>query len=269
MYLFDKAKHIHYYEGKPLIGTSGVTDVLSAPLTWWASGLACNTLGWIKELDIRKSTKEEQEKNKQERFANAQKFLDSYEKMNCEEYLKLLDKAYRAHSNTLDKAAKKGTDLHAEAENWVKSVMQGKEIVPHEKILPFVTWSKQNVKRFLWSEAHCYSTTLWCGGITDCGVELNDGSYAIIDFKSAKDAYPSHFFQIAGYDLQISENGLFSYDGKHSMKLDKPITKHIVIPFGMKEVKPVISEFVEQNREMFKHCLALYKVIELNQKINN
>ena len=34
-----------------LTGTSSVVDVLDKPLTWWASGLACAKLGWIKKLN--------------------------------------------------------------------------------------------------------------------------------------------------------------------------------------------------------------------------
>lgn len=36
-----------------------------------------------------------------------------------------------------------------------------------------------------------------------------------MDFKSSKEAYLSQFFQIEGYDIAISENGIFDADGKH------------------------------------------------------
>jgi hypothetical protein len=266
MYSFDNANHIHTFEGKPLCGTSSIMDVLYKPLTWWASGLACAELGWIKPLDSRKSNKEEINLQQIQREKVAQEFLDKYKTMTPLEYTKLLDKAYRAHTATLNKAATKGTNLHSEAENWVKSVMKGNEIKPHEKILPFVRWAKENVKRFLWSEAHCYSTTLWCGGISDCGVELNNGEYAIIDFKSSKEAYPSSFFQIAGYQLQIEENGLVSSNGKYFKMLEKSITQHIVIPFGANDPKPVFSGDIEGNKEAFKACLFLYKKLNNNNQ---
>jgi hypothetical protein len=261
MYKFNKEEHIHTFEGKPLIGTSSVMDILSKPLTWWASGLACNTLGWIKPLDTRKkNTPEELEKNDKERIESAIKFLELYKEMTPQEYCKLLDKAYRAHSSTLDKSAKKGTDLHKELEDFVKGKMG---IIPvreyDEKITPFIKWSNENVKTFLFSEAHCYSITLWTGGIIDCGVELMNGEYAIIDFKSSKDAYKSQFYQIGGYDLQITENGIFSPNGKLSKKLDRAITKHIVVPFGKVDATPVISGDTEGNKEGFLACLVLYK----------
>ena len=80
--------------------------------------------------------------------------------------------------------------------------------------------------------------------------ELNNGEIAIIDFKSAKDAYASHFFQAGGYDLQITENGGFDFEGKQLFKLDKPITQHIIVPFGAKEPYPVVSRLIEENKEL-------------------
>jgi len=100
------------------------------------------------------------------------------------------------------------------------------------------------------------------GGISDVGVELMNGEIAIIDFKSSKEAFSTHFFQIAGYDLQISENGWFDKDGKLLGKLDKPITRHIVVPFGAKVVTPVVSENVLAHRTAFKHAIGLYKVMQ-------
>ncbi len=262
-YKFDFERHLHSLDGKPLIGTSTVINVLSKPLTWWASGLAVGELGWRKPIDWRTAKGGAWELDALDRAKHAEPYLETIKTLTPEEYVTLLDKAYKAHSVKLKDSAKEGTDLHAEAEDWVKSMMRGTGIMPHEKILPFVNWAKVNVKRFLWSEAHCYSRELWVGGVSDCGAELNDGAYCIIDFKSSKEAYPSQAFQIAGYDIQITENGLFSSDGKHTKKIDKPFTKHIVIPFGAKECVPVVFTDVEGNREAFKACLLLHKKLNV------
>jgi hypothetical protein len=45
-------------------------------------------------------------------------------------------------------------------------------------------------------------------------VELNDGTIAVIDFKSSKDAYPEQFWQCAGYDILVSENGGYTAEGE-------------------------------------------------------
>jgi hypothetical protein len=106
---------------------------------------------------------------------------------------------------------------------------------------------------------HCYSKVYWLGGITDAGAELNDGSYVIIDFKSSKDAYPSQFCQIAGYDIELSENGGFNSEGEKIFTLDKPISKYIIIPFGSEKAKISIVDAVEIHKDVFLNILAVHK----------
>jgi len=110
------------------------------------------------------------------------------------------------------------------------------------KINPFIEWARKNVKKYLWSEVHCYSEKNWIGGISDVGIELNDGRVGIFDFKSAKEAYDSHFFQIAGYDIQISENGGFDAEGNKTFTLPKPLEFYAVIPFGAENIIPIFNE---------------------------
>ncbi len=265
-YSFNREKHIHTLNDKPLLGTSTVMDVLAKPLTWWASGKAVETLGWIKAGDWKK-LKSEEEKNSDimRRLAHVRPYFEKIKNLpNATAYLALLDKAYRAHADNLKVTAKDGTNLHAEAEAWVKGNIKEAHIPPHEKIEPFVRWARDNVKRYLWSEAHCYSERLWVGGISDCGVELTNGEYAIVDFKSSKEAYLSQAFQVAGYDIQVTENGIFSESGKHSMKLDKLITKHIIVPFGAENCVPVIFPNVDQNKKAFEACVELHKILNIN-----
>ena len=131
-----------------------------------------------------------------------------------------------------------------------------------ERIKPFIEWTDRNVEKFLWSEMHCYSETFWVGGISDCGALLKTGKTVIIDFKSSKEAYASHFFQIAGYDLQISENGGYDSEGNKIFTLENPIDGYIVIPFRSEDSVPGYDFDVDKNREAFKACLTLYKITE-------
>lgn len=259
-YTDRKGEHLHSLGGKPLIGTSTVLSVIAKPLTWWASGMAVGKLGWVNS------------KNKfggryvstplEDRIRAAEPVLEQIRHMDAESYVSLLDEAYKAHSVKLKDSAKAGTDLHAELEDWVKGSMgRPSRMVFDPRIEPFVEWSRANVRKFLWSEGHCYSETMWTGGISDAGAELNDGSICIIDFKSSKEAYASQFFQIGGYDLEISENGVFDAAGNLIMRLDGPITRHIIVPFGASKVMPVAVDSVEENREAFKAALSLYKVM--------
>lgn len=249
MYNFNKEKHLHAFDGKALTGTSTVMGVIAKPLTWWASGLACQTLGWRNPKKVDKET----------RHQEAETALGMIKALDADSYLSLLDKAYRAHSEVLQTTAEAGTDLHAELERYVKNTMEGKEESYDDKIKPFIEWSEKNVKRFLWSEMHTYSTQYWLGGITDAGAELNNGEYAIIDFKSSKEAYPSQFWQIAGYDIQLQENGGYTSEGKKMFTLDKPVTQHIIVPFGAKDVYPVVSREVESGKRAFLAALTIYR----------
>jgi len=127
-------------------------------------------------------------------------------------------------------------------------------------IQSFINWTNENVDKFLWSELHCYSLEMWCGGITDCGVLLKNGQVGILDFKSAKESYDSHFIQCAGYDLLISENGGFTSEGKKIFQLDKPIEFYGVVPFGAKEFTVDFKYDTVGLREGFKSASCLYKL---------
>ena len=258
VYQFDSEQHIHTLNGKPLTGTSSVVGVLYKPLSWWASGKAVEILGWTNSKKVKK----------EERIKTAEQSLKEIKELTPEEYLKLLDKAYRNHYSSLNKSAKKGTDLHAILEKYVKSQLgQDYKLTEEETKLvePFIKWSEKNVKKFIASEAHCYSKELWVGGITDCIAELNDGSVAVIDFKSSREAYPSQFLQTAGYAIQIEDNGLFSANGKLSKKLDKPITKLIIVPFGAEEIVPSIRNQIDQYKQGFKSAVNLYRLLGMDK----
>lgn len=252
-YIFDDSQHLHLLDGKPLTGTSSVGKVLGNPaLTWWASGLAMEKFG---RLDPKKNTPEAVKTALEDGFARVKA-------LSLSEYNKLLGEAYKAHSVRLKDAAQKGTDLHAELEDYVKATMGLRPAKKYdEKIKPFIDWSKKNVKRFLASEAHCYDEELWVGGIVDAVAELNDGKYAIIDFKSAKDAYTGHFIQCSGYAIEAEKNGLFSEDGEHSKKLEKPIDVLIVVPFGAEKVEPHLRYDVDSYKQGFRNCVQLYRLL--------
>ena len=267
-YHFDDTQHLHTFDGKALTGTSTVMEVLSKPLTWWASGLAVSKLGWTKAKDWKLlKTDEQKVEDLKRRIDFTSPVFEMIKGMTIEDYIALLDSAYKAHAEKLVKSASAGTDLHEILEHYVKGHIKGQEIIEDEKIMPFVEWTKKNVKHFLGSETHCYSENLWCGGITDAVAELNNGEIAVIDFKSAKDAYPAHFFQAGGYDLQITENGGFDEKGNQLFKLTKPITQHIIVPFGAVKPYPVVSRLVAENKEAFRSALSLYRIInKLNKE---
>lgn len=253
-------------EWEQLTGTTTILDVLGKVLTWWASGLAVSKLGWTNSK-VKVNGKYENVSLEQ-RLTHLKPIREAQSKLDDKEYLSLLDEAYKAHSVRLDETADAGTDLHAELERFVKDFMNGVHIkgsidVYDKKIMPFIEWTANNVKRFLWSEGYCYDELLFVGGITDCGAELKDGSYVIIDFKSAKEAYFNHFVQIAIYNLLIEKNGLFNKDGDKVMDLEKPIIKYIVVPFGASKFTIVENNNIKNLKKAGLACVELYRAKSL------
>ena len=253
-FIDEKKQHLHTINEMPAMGISSIVSIISKPLTWWAAELSaveCLETGEkipsIREEYLKASASE-----------NKKKAIDELQKK-----YPIFKKARFAHFSDRNTKADKGTDLHAELETLVKDIMAGKiPEIKNPKVAAFAEWAKANIKRFLWSELYCWSANLWCGGISDAGIELNSGEIAIIDFKSSKEAYFNQFIQIAGYDLLISENGGYDKEGNKIFELEKPITKYIVFPFGAEKPSPSVFTEVVGARKAFEGTLTLYKFIE-------
>jgi hypothetical protein len=265
-YIDEKGEHLHVLDEQPLYGTSSVANVLGKPLAYWASGLAVKEFG---VPDSKVLTKIKNKKNTPQELEalnlSLEGRLNEIKQMSTEEYLKLCDRAYRAHASTLKSKAKEGVNLHAELERFVKDEMAGanKDINEYEaKIHSLIKWSRENVKTHLWSEVNCFSSVNWTGGISDWGVELNNGEIAVVDFKSSKEAYLSQFWQACGYAIQIEENGGYDKDGNKTFELQegKKVSQVIIVPFGAEgEVVPQINVDVAGGKEAFLAMLLLYK----------
>lgn len=257
-YQFSEADHCHTFKGKPLLGTSTVVGVIAKPLTWWASGLAVEKFGWInskKRVNGKYTTIDEKT-----RLEAILPHLEAIKNETPEQFLKRCDEAYKAHSVKLDTSADAGTDLHAELERYVKNTMEDRMATYDDKIVPFITWANENVEKFLWSEIHTFSETLWVGGISDCGVKLKNGQVGIIDFKSSKESYENQFIQCAGYDLQLTENGGYTDTGVKKLELKEPITFYGIVPFGAEKFTVDFRFNTEELREGFKSAVTLYKL---------
>lgn len=261
-YSFDEVNHIHSVDGKPLMGTSTVVGVISKPLTYWAAGLAVAELGWspINGKDKKVIAKEI-------RLPIAAKKFSLIKELSDDDYLKLLDKAYKAHAQKLKTTAADGTDMHAELEKYVKMTIEkhnGEPIATwqaeHPAVKLFADWAFKNVSKFLVSEGYCYSEKLWTGGIVDLVFEDKQKKLGIMDFKSSKEAYLSQFLQIAGYDIAISENGVFDKEGDLLLKPNE-ISYYAVFPFGMEKPEPQFHYDTKGAQEGFKSAVVLYKLI--------
>ena len=254
---------MHTLDGAPLIGTSTVVGVISKPLTWWAAETAA--VECLEAGEKIPTIREEYE----EAVASGDKKagIDALQKK-----YPIFKKARFAHYESKNDKADAGTEMHKALEEYVKDclywVTDGVNGVPVDQplqnkikaVVEFRVWAKTNVKKFLVSEGHCYSRELWVGGITDCMAEMKDGQFAIIDFKSSREAFDGQFIQVAGYDLEQSESGILDAEGNEILPPQK-ITKYIIIPFGAKEFKVEERYNVEELREAFKAAVKLYKLL--------
>jgi hypothetical protein len=259
-YTDEKRSHLHTLDDKPLIGTSTACKIISKPLTWWASGMALEEFGW-------RSPKKHSETD----VANAAAYAwERIRQVSLDDYKEMLDRCYRAHDTRKKDAASDGVDMHADLERYVKHAIEAHEGKPFitnldyaQKTAAFSVWAVTNVQKFLWSEAHCYSERLWVGGISDCGVLMNDGKVAVLDFKSSKDAYFDQFVQAAGYAIQIEENGLHNKDGERIAVEVGPITALYIVPFGSDDPTPRAHYDVEGRKADFEAAVRLYKGSEI------
>lgn len=251
----DEGKaHLHSFDGKPLLGTSTVVNVLAKNLTWWASELsAVECLERGEHIPtIREEYLEAKKKGKVG--------IDTLQKK-----YPIFKDARFAHFRDMNSKAKKGTDMHSTLENYVNKCLRLNEGKPlpdkteDKKLENFINWSILNVKRFMYSEKYIYSTKLWVGGIFDLMFEHNDGKICIGDFKSSREAFDGHFIQISGYDLQQSENGIFTAEG---VKIAEPqkVEAYYVFPFGSEKFEVGVRFNVEELREGFRNCVNLYKL---------
>lgn len=258
-FIDEKGEHLHTLDGRPLVGTSTALGVMAKPLTYWAAGLALEKFGWspINDKKTKKKFPREQ------RLLLAKPKFEEVKGLDLEKYLDLLDEGYYAHTKKLKDTATQGTDMHAQLEDYVKHAISSGDFEyagDFEPVKIFSEWAKGRVKRFLWSELHSYSEKHWLGGISDCGFEDVEGKYAILDFKSSKEAYLSQFFQNAGYDIQLTENGGgFDKDGNKIFELDKPISYYAVLPFGMENPQVQTYHDVAGGKEAFLAAVTLYK----------
>ena len=218
-YFFDATNHTHKFNDKPLKGTTTVIkEVLPPPLAWYGSGQAVKFLGWYDRNKSRANYLPDEEglPMLEESFAEIKK-------MTPQQFLTLLDKAYKAHNEYKKQRGEEGTNVHDDIEKLVKWAIEKNEgIIPQKDydirhIAEFAKWAEG--KKFIQSEVHVYSEKLWLGGIVDLVFEENGDLY-LGDIKTSKSFYESQFIQMGLYDVQQMENGFFNPEG---VKVGEPI----------------------------------------------
>lgn len=228
-YWFDQTNHIHVLDGKPLYGVTNVLSIISkgGALTQWSANLAStHWLECVKACEILPTSMEIEQWYEDARFK---------------------------HKKTKEEAGKVGTAAHKAIENFVKDGKIDETLPEKERMIfnNFAKWYEDNTVKVLESEKHIWSRGMWIGGIVDLVCEI-EGKIYIADIKTASAIYPENWLQMAAYHLCLEEMGF-----------DKKVEGYIVINLrknGEMEIKK--SYGIEKNKEGFKACLKLFKIIE-------
>ena len=225
-YEFEQGRHIHTLNGKPLMGVTTVLSVISKPaLIQWSANMAVDYI--------------------ENNFPTFEQLYKGEATL-----IDLFKIARTAHRIKKEKAGDWGTELHKAIENYVK----GKGETPFEGTQKeafgnFANWALENKVEFLESEKHIWSREYWIGGICDLVIRINGKKY-IADVKTSSGIYNEHFFQMAAYDLCLSEMGEKDIEGYIVINLKKD---------GTIQTKTVTDML--QNKEAFKAALTLYRII--------
>lgn len=237
MYEFDKKKHLHLLDGKPLTGTTTVLGIISKGdgLIQWSANEA---VSYVKE-------KAETQYNEEDQAVYC--IVENE-----------LEAAKTAWKRSRDKAGTQGTDVHAIIEEIIKEVIKnndgyiltGKNANP--QVQNFLEWAISNKVKFLESELNVYSRDLWIGGIVDMVFEI-DGEVYIGDIKTAKAIYPTNYWQMSAYQYCLTEMGKYAkIKGFKVIRLGKDGSFEV----GENYAYP-------DNIEGFKSALVVYRKLNL------
>jgi hypothetical protein len=167
----------------------------------------------------------------------------------------ILAEARKSHTKKKEAAGDIGKLVHSAVEEYIKNGTeptldeQGIKMFEH-----FRKWATDNKVKFIESEKHLYSESLFVGGILDMVVEI-DGKLWIADVKTGG-VYPEAFYQMAAYQILLED-----------MKEPLEITGHIILGLkkdGTFEEKRSVS--CEEAKEAF---MAAYKIYKITQKVNS
>ena len=237
MYKFNKEKHIHTFNGKPLMGVTSVLSVISKPaLIQWSANMAVDYI----QYNLLQ-------------YYNEDKLFDLYKE------------AKSAHRKKKEKAGDWGTRVHEAIEMGVRilideaggearecdplKIVNNLDEVQTELVKKFFDWAKDNEVKFLECEKNLWSEKLWIGGIVDLVFEMKGQKY-IGDIKTSSGIYKEAFFQMGAYHLMLEELGV------------NDISVYLVINLKKTgEMDFKMAENMKLNQEAFKHALGLYKII--------
>jgi len=116
-------------------------------------------------------------------------------------------------------------------------------------LLKYWEWRKGHDFKPILAEMPLVSERYQFGGTIDCLAEL-DGALVLIDHKTGKGIYEEMFYQLAGYQQLLLENG-------HAIQSAR------ILRIGRDENEGFEEQQVvnlDRHWELFLHCLAIYNL---------
>lgn len=166
----------------------------------------------------------------------------------------------QSYKKVLEESSNKGTFVHELIHEYL--FKEGKEFdvsnpdrlnFLYENINAFKEFEKEHILKPIWGEKSFSNDNY--GGTIDLYCEL-DGKDTILDFKTSKKFYSSHFIQLGAY-IQLLE--------KHNINVEQVAI--LRIKNGEQEIKIVQREDMEKYIELFNKLLeAFYMVYDLNKE---
>lgn len=247
---FNEEAHLYVLDGKPLTGVTTILGIIAKPaLIQWSADEAVKHLGWFNE----KYTDKE---------AALKLLADKWKEiqgLEAEAFYALLCEARTQHAKRKTAAGAIGTDVHAWIEQQVKNAIANNNGKLENASIPediqkiavgFVTWAQTNNITFLESEKRLYSREHWYAGTCDL-LFLKDGKKYVGDIKTSSGIYGREFFfQMAGYQIALEEQGEKDIFGSTIIRCGKD---------GSFEVKDSFD--LESDKAGFLAALALYREI--------
>ncbi len=115
--------------------------------------------------------------------------------------------------------------------------------------LSYFEWEKSHKIKPLLIEQPLVSESLEYGGICDIFAYVDEFS-ELIDLKTGSGIYQEHFIQVAAYKALLEENG-HPVDRVRILNIPRAETENF---------QECIVANLDKNFEIFKHCLAIYKL---------
>lgn len=244
---FNEEAHLYVYNGRPMTGVTTILGVIAKPaLIQWSADEAVKHLGWFNE----KYT------DKEKGMTDLSMHHKGISSLSVEEFYQMLCDARVQHTKRKTDAATVGTDVHAIIEAIVKKAIREQEgkIIgqsDNEMVNKFIDWAVASDVTFLESEKRLYSQEHWYAGTCDL-VFLKDGKKYIGDIKTSSGIYGREFFfQMAGYQIALEENGENDFFGSTIIRCGKD---------GSFEVKDSFD--LESDKAGFLAALKLYRELE-------